>query len=528
MPLSPEVKRALVERFNAKLPLKAAALSCARAALHQGGAPARVAARRLAHQLAGTAASFGWPLISTSASAVENADDPQLPAALDGLITLVRQAVVEAGVASRILLVEDQTLYAEYLQAGLAAPERSFDVVHSATEALERLSEHDYDLILLDILLPDADGRTLLTTLQDHSATASTPVIVLSQVRETTIESECLAYGAEAFFDKSVPLDRLSTAMANALARHHEHRTASRRDPATGLLNRAGLREAFGHMQARRRRQPTPAALALLDIDHFRQILKKGGPPAGELAIERLLQSLQAGLQKSDLVGRWGPDEFVVAFPEKSAAEATLALEHVQDRLHEDSSGDPAPTFSGGVVDIEPDFELELAVSRADPLLYAAKRTGRDRIAEAGLEQMMPSPRILLAEDDDDMATMVAHLLAQSGLEVDHRADGRAALEAARAHRYATIIVDRYMPTMDGYELIERLRADRRNCRVPIVVLTSASVESEIARAFELGADDYVHKPFKPVELIARIQRLARRTSSHTTTSELEHHATGH
>lgn len=520
MPLSAEVKRALVERFNAKLPLKAAALSCARAALRQGGAPARVAARRLAHQLAGTAASFGWPQISTSASAVESADDEALPAALDHLITLVRQAVLEAGVASRILLVEDQALYADYLQRGLAAPERSFDVVHSATEAIERLGEHDYDLILLDILLPDADGRTLLTTLQDHSTTASTPVIVLSQVRETTIESECLAYGAEAFFDKSVPLERLSTAMANALARHHEHRTTSRHDPATGLLNRAGLREAFGHMQARRRHQPAPAALALLNIDHFRQILKAGGPRAGAQAIERLVQCLQADLQESDLVGRWGPDEFVVAFPDHHAAQAALVLEQVQDHLHDEPSGNPSPlTFSGGVVDVEPDSELEMAVSRAGPLLYAAKRTGRDRIAEAGLEQMMPSPRVLLAEDDDDMAAAVAHLLVQSGLEVDRRADGRAALEAARAHRYATIIVDRYMPTMDGYELIERLRADRRNRLVPIVVLTSASVESEIARAFELGADDYVHKPFKPVELIARIQRLARRTSHPTTTS---------
>lgn len=516
MPLSADAKQALIERFNAKLPLRAAALAYARAVLDDQGSPARVAARRLAHQLAGTAASFGWPEISTLGSAVEIADDDALPAALDQLIDAVRAAVVEAEVASRILLVEDDELHADYLEQGLAAPERSFDVAGTAAEARERLEQQDYDLVLLDILLPDADGRSLLTGLQDHPSTADTPVIVLSQVREPTIESECLAYGAEAFFGKGVPLDRLSTALARALARRHEHRATSRHDSLTGLPNRAGLREAFGRMQTQRRASPRVASLALLDVDQFQHILEAGGTPAGDRALERMVAGLRAHLREHDLVGRWGRDEFVVAFPDTPPGAAIERLERVLDHLQDASTPGTEPlSFCAGVIELAPDQTLELAVSRSGRPLYAAKRTGRGRIAAPGQEPTTPRLRILLAEDDDQMAAMVTQLLQEAGLEVDREPDGLAALEAANARRYAAIIVDRGMPRMDGYTLIERLRSDRRHRRVPIVVLTAATTESEIARAFELGADDYVHKPFEPVELVARVQRLARHAGRH-------------
>jgi two-component system, cell cycle response regulator len=523
MGLSPEVKRALTERFNAKLPLKAAALSYARAALDLGGPSAKTAVRRLAHQLAGTGATFGWPEISMSASRVETCDDTELPAALEQLITFVREALVEAKVSSRILLVEDHAIYADYLQAGLAAPERSFEVAGTAQDAMDRLAQRPYDLILLDILLPDADGRSVLIKLQENPATSTTPVIVLSQVREATIESECLAYGAEAFFDKAVPIDRLSTAMANALARHHEHRATSRHDVATGLLNRAGLREAFNGLQSARRGKATPAALALLDIDHFKQVVEGGGSDAGNRALELLVQCLREDLRANDLVARWGQDEIAVAFPDMSAPRAMDTLERVQDRFSSLTTADgETMTFSGGVVDIDPSAELELVVSRADQLLYAAKRTGRDKIAGSGLELTTPRPRLLVAEDDDDMAALVVDILVDAGFEVDREADGHSALQLATTRRYAAIIIDRTMPKMDGYELIERLRADRRNRTVPIVVLTAANAETDIALAFELGADDYVHKPFKAVELVARVQRLALRSGNRHSTAEYD------
>ncbi len=523
MVLSPDVKQALTERFNAKLPLKAAALFYALTALNHGDAKAREAVRRLAHQLSGTAASFGWPEISACAAIAETCDDSELSAAVEKLTALVRKAVVEANVASRILLIEDQPLYSEYLQAGLAAPERSFEVVTTAQEAKHRLTEHHYDLIVLDIMLPDADGRTLLTTLQDSPSTAKTPVIVLSSVSEATIESECLAYGAEAFFDKTVPLDRLSTAMAKALARQHEYRETSRRDPQTGLFNRAGLREAFGQLQAQRKRVPTRATFAVIDVDHFSEVIKVGGDKAGDEALELLKRCLDADLREQDIVGRWGYDEFVVVLPDADLLEAQATIERVQDRLHSLSAscGDPL-TLSGGMIELTADADLEQALSSADQLLSLAKRMGRDLVAVPGLERLMPRPSVLVVEDDDQMADFVVELLQEAGLDVDRRADGESAFKAARDKRYATIVVDRTIPAIDGYELIERLRNDRRNRTVPIVMLTAASAETDISLAFDLGADDYVQKPFKPVELVARVLRLARQFGGRDSTEELD------
>jgi DNA-binding response OmpR family regulator len=90
-------------------------------------------------------------------------------------------------------------------------------------------------------------------------------------------------------------------------------------------------------------------------------------------------------------------------------------------------------------------------------------------------------------------------------------ANGKQALESARALKPSAIILDVNMPYIDGFEVLSTLRNDPETADIPIVMLTSVQQESDIVRGFGLGADDYIVKPFNPMELLARIRRLVRK-----------------
>ncbi|MFG3452172.1 response regulator transcription factor [Stutzerimonas stutzeri] len=123
------------------------------------------------------------------------------------------------------------------------------------------------------------------------------------------------------------------------------------------------------------------------------------------------------------------------------------------------------------------------------------------------------NPRILMVEDEEDIAFLIRFMLERHGFVVEHAADGRQALEKiANASPPDLTLMDIMLPYHDGLELIERLRAQPGWENVPVLMLTAKAREVDIVRALELGADDYVTKPFQPEELLARIRRLLRRS----------------
>lgn len=118
---------------------------------------------------------------------------------------------------------------------------------------------------------------------------------------------------------------------------------------------------------------------------------------------------------------------------------------------------------------------------------------------------------ILVAEDDPDIADLISHYLRKSGWSPHVASAGDEALAYARRHPLDAIVLDLMLPGMDGLEVCRALRADRSTAAVPIIMLTARAEEQDRIRGLELGADDYVAKPFSPNELVARIRAVTRR-----------------
>jgi DNA-binding response OmpR family regulator len=119
--------------------------------------------------------------------------------------------------------------------------------------------------------------------------------------------------------------------------------------------------------------------------------------------------------------------------------------------------------------------------------------------------------RALVAEDDPDIVELVTHYLATDGWTVDSRADGRQALDLLRLGGYELLILDLQLPGLDGLAVCAEVRRDTRTRHIPIVMLTARGDEADRIVGLELGADDYVVKPFSPKELVARVRALFRR-----------------
>ena len=126
---------------------------------------------------------------------------------------------------------------------------------------------------------------------------------------------------------------------------------------------------------------------------------------------------------------------------------------------------------------------------------------------------MSSAAHVLMIEDEEDIALIVRYLLERNGFTVEHLADGRAGLERIQTGSVPDLVLmDFMLPFRDGLELVERLRAQPQWTSVPVLMLTAKAREADIVRALEIGADDYVTKPFQPEELMARIRRLLRRS----------------
>lgn len=134
------------------------------------------------------------------------------------------------------------------------------------------------------------------------------------------------------------------------------------------------------------------------------------------------------------------------------------------------------------------------------------------------------SKKILIIEDDQDIVELLRHYLQKENFVLKDAADGFSGLEKAKAESFDLIILDIMLPEMDGLEVCKELRGDPKTAPVPIIMLTAKAEETDKIVGLELGADDYVTKPFSPKELVARVKALLRRAERRPEKQKVYHY----
>jgi len=417
----------------------------------------------------------------------------------------------------RILVIEDDPEIQYLLTAILGTDEREIVTTATGADAEAALEDGHVDLVVLDLILPDMDGRTILSRMRERPETATVPVVVVSARGGTQIRQDVYGLGADHFVEKPFDPDGLAADVAARLARSSSRDIAALHDSTTGLLNRAGLAQRYQERAGER-------AVALLQLDAPTG-LSDAGPSERwdaqetEKALGSVADDLRAHVGPDADIARVGGGEFVCvaesAHIARLTADAESVLQAIRGRSFTGADGEPLElTASIGVVSVKASATLDEALAEARRRLFRAREAGRNRVVSEDEESDLSHARVLVAEDDEISATILLHRLDKEGLDVVHFDNGREAYEAALATTPDLVILDVKMPGMDGFEVLEGLRKIPSYENTPIILLTSMGREADVVRGFELGADDYVLKPFSPVELSARVWRLLRRGRS--------------
>jgi diguanylate cyclase (GGDEF)-like protein len=287
----------------------------------------------------------------------------------------------------RILIVDDQPIDAALYASALDSVGMITHIVNEPDETLNALRDFNPELVLLDMYMPEISGEELAKIIRQQSAYVSVPLVFLSA--ETDVERQLAAMrnGADDFLTKPINLQHLVASVTSRAKRYRSLRSFMQRDSLTGLLNHTKSKEFLDVEVARAERDGWPLSFAMVDIDHFKRVNDTFGHPVGDQVIKSLARLLQQRLRRSDIIGRYGGEEFAVILSNTSGETAARVMDELRETFslipHRADTSEFVSTFSCGVVQFQPGMSTTVLASEADKALYQAKRQGRNQVVLA-------------------------------------------------------------------------------------------------------------------------------------------------
>ena len=292
----------------------------------------------------------------------------------------------------RVLLIEDMGSLAGLYSAVLNQHGILTEEVTRPSRALEAIERFRPDLILMDMYMPECDGKELARIIRQQGLMDGIPIIFLSMEKRQDIQLDTLSLGVDGYLTKPVSSDELVVTVMTRARRYRKLRSYISTDSLTGLLNHTHLFARLEYEFARAQRERLPLAMVMLDLDHFKRINDNYGHQAGDEVLVNLARFLRERLRRSDLIGRYGGEEFALVLPGMTVDQAYRLLEAIRgdfELLDQQSPrGRFRQTFSAGLCGAEGVTDVVALVHRADAMLYRAKELGRNLVvawsAEAG------------------------------------------------------------------------------------------------------------------------------------------------
>lgn len=290
-----------------------------------------------------------------------------------------------------VLVIDDSPDIHHIVGARLKSERVSLLHAHDAEEGAALAAENLPDLILLDLDMPDTDGMTLCAQLKADHRIADIPVIFLTGNMNVATKVKAFDMGAVDYVTKPFDAIELKARVRAALRtkRYHDLLTSKAQiDALTGLWNRGYLSDRLSSEVSVMAREASPVSVIMVDIDHFKSINDTHGHSFGDMVIQQVGESFVRSCRESDVVCRYGGEEFALILRNTSGASALALAERLCTDVAalEFSSGrQPVPvTASFGVATSDQFDDLaevtaEALLDAADKALYSAKSQGRNR-----------------------------------------------------------------------------------------------------------------------------------------------------
>lgn len=318
----------------------------------------------------------------------------------------------------RVLLIEDDPDVVGLLRALCRDAGVQMDEAPDGDAGLAVARERVPDLILLDVVLPGKDGIEITREMRQEPRLAAVPVVILSARRTQATKVAAFEAGADDYVVKPFGLSEIDARIRANLRKRDlyarlektnlELQLANERlaelattDELTGLLNSRAARDRLAEEFHRASRYETPLSLIMADLDGFKQLNDTHGHPAGDKLLAQLAQRLRATARTTDIVGRYGGDEFIFILPHTGLPEALKLAERLTLKLAQAPLRLPGGRLvplrlSCGVATLPDSGPLETAediLEAADRALYAAKKSGGGAVVAARMDSPLGENR---------------------------------------------------------------------------------------------------------------------------------------
>ncbi|MGC5328505.1 diguanylate cyclase [Brevibacillus sp. SYSU BS000544] len=420
----------------------------------------------------------------------------------------------------RLLVIDDDDVLRSFLVKRLQLEGYQVDEASDVKTAKWLLRENSYQLIVLDLMMYPETGYQLFDFLKEDPTLKWIPLIVLSGREDSKDKIRCFHLGADDYVTKPFHYIELEARIYSLLTRQKQYEELAFRDALTGVYNRRYFDHELNMECKRTERSQSTLSLAFIDIDRFKSVNDTYGHHIGDLALQGLGYAISKRIRSTDLLARYGGEEFVILFPATSAEQAAQIIDSVlqQIRLTPIVLHDGLElfvTFSAGVAEWNPEMSVESLVRLADEAMYQAKRQGRNRVLISQLIEELEETvadnrpkKVLVADDDELIRSFLIAKLTDLSLEVIEAGDGETAYRVLMQEPIDLCILDGVMPDLDGFSLLERIKADSSLSKLKVLMLSGRKKEEDVIRGLRLGADDYMAKPFSLIELELRVKRL--------------------
>jgi two-component system, cell cycle response regulator len=424
----------------------------------------------------------------------------------------------------RLLVIDDDEVLRSYLTRRLRLDGYLVDEAADVREAQRLLREHTYHLITLDLMMYPQSGYELFEYLKDDPTLKWIPLIVLSGRNDVNDKVRCFHLGADDYVTKPFQYQELNARIYSLLKRTRTFEQMAFRDPLTGVYNRRFFDHQIQAELQRIARYPGPISMVFIDIDRFKRINDTHGHQIGDLVLQGLAHLLQNHIRSTDLLARFGGEEFVVVFPGTPASEAHRMMEAIlhqtnQEPVVEHEGQAFYITFSAGVSEWKPGMSLEEWIERSDSAMYEAKQTGRNRVILKQDEGMpirstlaqtsQQRKKVLIADDDKILRSILMAKLKHLSVDFVEAVDGEEACRLLSEQEFQLCILDGVMPRLDGFGVLARLKAgELHSPQTKILMLSGRTREDDVSRGLLMGAHAYMHKPFSMVEMELKVKEL--------------------
>lgn len=293
------------------------------------------------------------------------------------------------------------------------------------------------------------------------------------------------------------------------LAKMTGYNTKLYHDALTGIYNCRYYEDIARNMSG-------PSGVAIMDLDDFKVHNDTYGHHGGDIALEVVADVVKGNIRKCDSLIRFGGDEFLLILANMPEKTLKKKLEKIRDQVHaaviHECPHLRVSVSIGGVTQGEHET-MDSAVRRADRLLYHAKTTKNEVVVESDntLSESVQTKNcvkpLILIVDDCDMNREILREILSSDYSIMEACGGEEAL--SMIHQFGTgislVLLDIVMPGLDGFEVLSYMNQDHTIEDIPVIMISSEDSEAFIRRAYEMGASDYVSRPFDAKVVYRRV-----------------------